>query len=467
MPRPCIGPGLLLAVAALLAGCATHAERVSSFRQEWHAGDFAAAEGEIDALLAAECGARSPDEVDPARGSGAVLLLDKGMARLASGDPAGCVRALRMARDGLDANAPVNLSDWFGTALLDDEARSFAGADYEVVLVRAVLALSDLLCAGGDAYAYALQVGEKQEEILGSDFGDPQSGYFPRRQYERLAVGAYLQGILREEDLAPSDAALAFERGLRWAEGRNAALASSVERARKGRYAPEGCGVLHVFYLGGSGPHLVPGRGDPSDAAIAVAAVGLAVAGKGIANLGQAPVPVPRVAPGDFDVPPLAIRVDGGGESVGTVSLLEVNRVAVQQLEANMPGIVARALVRRAVKGAVGSAIEGKGDDGRSLLGLVFTAVSTGLERAETRCWTSLPAEFQVARIALPEGDHVIDLGPGMEAPVRIARGRGSYVVVVRPNLGAPGAVLVDARSRVEPRAATDGSLPPIPVPPR
>jgi hypothetical protein len=146
-----------------------------------------------------------------------------------------------------------------------------------------------------------------------------------------------------------------------------------------------------------------------------------------------------------------------------------VNRVAAQQLEANMPGVIGRALVRRVIKGAVGSAIEGEGRDDRALLGVLFTAVATGVERAETRCWSSLPAQFQVARLVLPEGDHVLDLGPGMEAAVRVARGRGSFLLVLRPNPAAPGAVLVDARSRVEPRRepAPSKDLPPIPTPAR
>ena len=42
--------------------------------------------------------------VDPAKGDAVVYLLDKGILRLAQGDPAGALKVLRSARDVLDAN---------------------------------------------------------------------------------------------------------------------------------------------------------------------------------------------------------------------------------------------------------------------------------------------------------------------------------------------------------------------------
>jgi hypothetical protein len=473
------GAALLAALAAAgasLAGCASHASRIAEFRESWGVGDYAGAEKALDVLLAAESGA-SPEVVTgsrgldpsirPEAGNTFLLLLEKSMARLARGDPEAAVELLRRGRDQLDRNYRATFQDFFA-GLQDDEAMDYAGADYEHVLVRLMLSVTDLLAGGGDAYAYALQVGEKQEEIIGSDFGwtDQEKGldYHPRRQYQRVAAGAYLQGVIQEANLASSEAALAFERGLSYG-GENPALRASLERARSGKYAPEGCGVLHVLYLGGRGPHLEQTTGAPGTHAIQLAAVGYSIATGTVSQFGQAAIPVPMVVVTDPLVVPLPVSVDGGEASVATVPILDVNAVAVQQLQANMPGIMARALVRRAVKGAAGAAVEGsvEGDTG-ALAGFLTTLLLTSVERAETRNWTSLPAQFQVARVPVPEGEHRVSLGPGMDAGVRITKGRDSFLLVLRPNQALPGVLLADVHSRPLPRPPA-ADLPEIPAP--
>jgi hypothetical protein len=463
----------VVAAGALAAtGCASHSSRIASFRQSWAAGDYDGAEQAVDQLLAAETGA-SPEvvtkthgldaSVDASSGNAYLLLLEKAMARLAHLDARSCVKALLKARDELDRHYSASFKDYFASTLTDDESMAYAGADYEHILVRVMLAVNDLLVGEGDAYAYALQVGEKQEEIIGSDFGDPSTNYYPRRQYQRVAVGAYVQGILQEANLYPSEAALAYERGLQYAAG-NAALKEALERARNGKYAPEGHGVLHVFYLGGRGPHLETDHRSPGGQALQIAAIGAAFVGGSVANLGQAAVPVPKVIVTDPVVPPLSIRVEGQAATASTIPILDVNQVACQQLEANMPGILARAAVRRAVKGTAGAVVENQGGDAGALLGLLFTAVATGVERAETRNWVSLPAQLQVARVTVPEGEHRVVFGERMEARVRIARGRDTYAVVLHPNLGLRGVVVVDVHSRVEEKPASPAAPPAAPA---
>ncbi len=166
--------------------------------------------------------------------------------------------------------------------------------------------------------------------------------------------------------------------------------------------------------------------------------------------------------------------MDGAGATATTSTMLDVNLVARQQLHANMPGIVARALVRRAVKGAAGAAVEkgvgaSQGKELGALLGIFTTALATAPERAETRNWTSLPAQIQVARVPVSAGPHVLSFGGSMTANVNVAAGHDSYVVIVRPNLTVPGAVLVDKASFVAPAppapVAPSPAAQPIPIP--
>ena len=50
--------------------------------------------------------------------------------------------------------------------LTDDNAKSYAGEDYEKILIRSFLALSNLMNGGEDALAYSLQVTDKQQQII-------------------------------------------------------------------------------------------------------------------------------------------------------------------------------------------------------------------------------------------------------------------------------------------------------------
>jgi hypothetical protein len=199
---------------------------------------------------------------------------------------------------------------------------------------------------------------------------------------------------------------------------------------------------------------------------VAIASIGHTFASGTTAQLGQMPVKVPSVVAPDWFVPPLPVSLDGGAPATQTATLLDVNVVAKQQLAANMPGITARALIRRVAKGVAGAAIESQGSNEAKLLGFFVTLFATGTERAETRNWVSLPAQFQVARVPAQEGERRISFGPGMEATVKVARGRDSYVVVLRPNIAAPGVVLVDRDSRVSPKTPSPSpAAAPIPVP--
>jgi hypothetical protein len=291
--------------------------------------------------------------------------------------------------------------------LSDDTARDYAGADYEHVLVRAMLAIADLLSGGQDAFAYAVQIGTKQEEILGSDFGEEQ-GYKPREKYRRIAIGAYLEGVIQEAEHQPGEAARAYQRAKQYG-GDSPLLDAAIQRTVFGRFAREGCGVVHVFYLGGRGPHLIEGVDVATDQASKLAGIVIALLrDRGSAFL-QAPIKVPVVAVTDRTLAPLAI----GGDAIGnefTTPLVDVNDVAIEQLDANLPWIQARALVRRGLKSFASAIAEMKFDERQSnglafLTAAMLNYIATATENADTRNWTSLPASFQAARLELPAGD--------------------------------------------------------------
>ena len=469
-PRRRAAAAVLLA-AALASGCATFSGINAPLRDRYGRGDFAEAEAFVDQRIAAEAGVEEEvvrksggvdDSIQPWRGDTVLYLLDKGMLRLAGGDPQGAVRVWRSARNQLDANFQNDTDRFVGgiaAALADDTVRVYTGADYEHILLRAMLCLADLVEGGGDAYAYAVQVGEKQEEIIGSPLGEVvrdgrQVGYRPRSQYKRVGVGAYLQGVIREDTLDFDEAGRAYERALAFSEEPSPLLEASVGRVRGRADAASGEGILHVFYLGGRGPHLEEVRATPGNEAFRLAGVLVLLVHGSPWLLTQAPVPVPHVAVNDGDVPPLEVRA--GERVTATQTVLDVNRVAREQNDANMPWTVARALVRRAWKAAAGTVAQGVAQSSKNdmvAVGAIAAAIAlnvatTVTENADTRSWSTLPAQFQAARLELPAGTRRVELGPDLFCDVRIAPGRASYILVIRPSEQGPAAVLVDRYSR-------------------
>ncbi|MCY2962006.1 MAG: hypothetical protein NTY35_17755 [Planctomycetota bacterium] len=455
------------AVAVSVTACKAPDQRIAPFANAWGAGDFTEAEKQIDALVADEAGvdpklvtdSRGLDPaIEPAKGDTFLFLQEKSMARLAAGDTDGSIELLRRSRDVLASRYQgSDIAGWLAAGLTDDTVLQYNGADYEHVLTPAFLALFDLLEGGQDAYAYALQVGEVQETILGSTFGDDVdgkgNGYNPRKTYQRVPVGAYVEGLVREREGYSSEAFKAYERARDWG-GASPICVEACERTSNGVYAPAGHGVVHVFRFAGRGPRLVQGTSPITDSALFLANIGSIVIGENVGTLGQMNVPVPVVMADTGSIPELEIRE--GGEVVGrTSTLLDVAGVAAQQVEANMPWILARAAIRRGAKAVAAKVVQdavdknNPNDSGFGLLAGIFTnlALTVG-EKADTRNWTSLPARFQVARFALSEGTHDLDLSGGMRASVRVASGKDSYVVIVQPDIARPGAVLTDVYSR-------------------
>ena len=452
-----------------LSGCATFSSKNEALRGAYDAADFPAADSMVNAKIAEQSGisealviqSNALDQtVDPLRKDTLVYLLDKGMTRLALEDPATAVRVFRKSRRALDANFQNDTGSFLkevAAVLTDDTVRTYRGADYEHLMVRAMLALSDLVAGGGDAYAYAAQIGEKQEEIIGSPLGEitkdgVQSGYRPREQYRRIALGAYLQGVIREEALDRDEAARAYGRALSFSGGVSNLYSSALKRVTGKSPSESGQGALHVFYFGGRGPYLGETRANPTDVAIRLAGLAAFFATGNVALIAQAPVPVPMVQVSDPVVPPLLVQANGSAGLTETV--LDVNLIAQEQLSANMPWIMARAVLRRSAKAAVAT-VAGKateraaGSNGAGIaVSLLVGLATTATENADTRSWETLPATIQALCLNLPAGEQTVRFGATEERRIRIAPGRNSYVIVISPSNYNPPTILIDRYSR-------------------
>ena len=160
----------------IVSGCATYADRLAEVHAVFVTGDLAA--GRRRRSTAASRGvaiATCSRSIGP-------------MLELCAGQPREAEQTLRTVRDEFDARENALLQGKALSMLTDAEAENYHGEDYEKVLIRAFLCLSNLMGDGGDAQAYAYQVAEKQQQII--DAGTDAEGTNPKLAYRRVALGA-------------------------------------------------------------------------------------------------------------------------------------------------------------------------------------------------------------------------------------------------------------------------------------
>jgi hypothetical protein len=432
----------LLAIA--LSGCSTYADRLTGIRTGYFNGDLLFARRALDEALE-----------KPKRGEADVLKLERAMIELAEGRPKDAERTLREVRDRFDELEGTDAGEQAWTMLTDDNALSYAGEDYEKVLIRSMLAISNLLSDGQDAYAYAMQVIDKQQQIIAN--GTDASGENPKLAYQRVALGPYLQGVIREAThVNYDDAARAHALVCSWQPGFKYGP-FDVERAVHGRHSAPGNGVLYVFAFVGTGPIKVESIELPTQISMLIADRVLSH------NLNQslpptiAPVPVAKVV--NFESAVQNVRVAVNGHPVGvTETVTDVGKLAVQQYEAIYPQVIARAVVRRAVKkGIIYGAKELTGTDRGSISSVAFDVagiVWEATESADTRSWGLLPDKIQVLRVELPVGRHEIAVQPTgshsggaqVTKSVEVLNGENTYMLCNFPGTRPVGQVLVSQR---------------------
>ena len=428
-----------LLLLSLLTGCSTYADHLREIRQEFYSGEIALASARIDKQL------KRP------RGDANVLKLERSMIELCTGRPQQAEKLLREVRDEFDYLDQTNLGESTLAMLTDDNAVAYAGEDYEKVLIRSMLALANLMHDGGDARAYSLQVTDKQNQIVES--GTDQTGNNPKLAYKRVAFGAYLEGVLCEathnnyDDVARSWAkVVSWEPDFRHGQ-------ADLQRATYGRHSAPGNGVLYVFTLVGQGPYKEETIELPSTAALLIADRIISHNANHTLPPTIAPIKVPKVVVPVNEIN--TVRVSVNGQMCGTTeTVTDIGQLALQQYEAIYPQVLARAVVRRAVKkGIVYASKEAMGVD-NSLVNFAMDAggvVWEATEAADTRCWGLLPAQIQVLRVELPAGDHQIGLtaasgqvafGTEETAKVHIANGHNTYVLVNFPHRRMVGQIV-------------------------
>jgi len=423
------------AIVSLLASCG--GDPMLSVRQDFAAGRLELAHAAISELVDGDGENRH------------VWRLERSVTSLGLGRASAAIADLRAARDQFDDLKGRDYTGWFESVLLDDRSLTYQGADYEVVLIRALLGVAALMDGNSDdAGAYALQVAEKQQEIIESF--QTNDGGRPKANYQLVAFGSYLRAILDEGRLQFDLAQRGYER-VRELEPSFAPNAANIERATSGHIAAAGNGVVHVLALVGRGPYRIEVDEPVTRDAFAIAQLMWAFLRRRATIPNIAAVKIPALAFHRDNPSEVHAEVDGTAMGV-TATVTDVESTARREFDALRSHQIARAVIRRAFKIVVTEgakeAIRPRDREYRAENALVDLLISgagiawAAMEAADLRCWSLLPASFQVLRLELAAGEHDIVLRAGRGglptgAPQRVRvlvrDGYNTYITVLSP----------------------------------
>lgn len=422
--------GLFILLVICCGGCHVGPSAIQQGRTAYYSGQFTEAREHFNRSIKKERHERD------------VAKLELAMVELAEGNPSAAEAIFRDCREVFDERDPWVTTPTARSLVTDDRDSPYDTAGYEDVMIRSLLAISSLMSDSGDAEAYAIQAQMRQSELVQS--AEARGMENLGEVFQPLALSPYLRGIVREATHHDyDDAHRAYELVAQWQPDFHP-IHDDISRTTQGTHSPPGCGVVYVFAFVGRGPIRVEERAEATGAAlliadrIAAASTNLAIPPT------MAPIPIPAV-----NVPFAAaqsVAVSVNRQPVGVTNrITDVGHLATRQVEAEIPWVIARGVVRRAAKKAIVSgtvnllAHENQWlEFGGSMAGSIWEAT----EHADTRCWSLLPREIQVLRVELPRGSHELNfsaVGPGTQsnhstAYVTVRDGTNSYVLVVAPD---------------------------------
>lgn len=412
---------MLLGILSL-SGCATYSDSFGTIQRNLAAGQYDAALQHIEK----QTGSKN-DRV--------LYLLNKGMVLRMKREFAASNESLEAAKTEMERLYAASVSENALSFIVNDATVSYAGDDYEQVLVHLYMALNYLeLGQPEEARVEALQVDVKLREIAEK---------IPEDQFTEDAFSRYLTGLIYEELGERSDAMIAYRKAydaykkyqanyglaipdmlkhdlLRLATGlgltdeaRQYEKEFGIEPAQDADDASSHEGEL-IFVLNNG---LAPIKREKVVVVSPTAQIIL-----------EATTPSRQVNPAPPVMVTIALpyyesrhnrvqyaRVSVSGKQSSTEMMENVDAIARASLDSRMGAITARTIARAVAKGAIQQSVDRAGrnrnDPGAELIGSILVRIAAvATERADTRSWLTLPSNIQLARLSLPPGDYSVTI---------------------------------------------------------
>lgn len=394
----------LATLALLFSGCASYSDSFSVIESDMAAQRFGAALETLERQ-------RHPQR------DHLLYLLNKAMLERMNGDYAASNRTFETAKARMEELRGLSLREQGQSLVINDATRSYAGEEFEQVLVHLYMALNYLQLGDRiDARVEALQVDERLREI---------TQRLPENRYTEDALARYLTGMIYEELGERSDAMIAYRKAYeayrRYGQNYSVAIPESLKHD-----------LLRLSQQMGLTGEMQQYRNEFRIERW-MSADELAEQGELIFLLhnGLAPirrehaVTVPDPASGHFvriavpyyetrPTPVDGARVTAGGTSVSAQVAEDIRAIALKDLETKMPAITARALARAVLKAQMAKAArenarqQNQNNAGAAVAAMAVEIAGLVTERADTRSWLTLPSRIHLARLPLPPGTYTV-----------------------------------------------------------
>lgn len=400
---------VLLIGALILTGCASYS------------GSF----GVIESNLAArqyDIALQGIEKQSSSKTEQVLYLLNKGMVLRMKRDFAASNQALEAAKVEMGRLYAASVSENALSLMINDATVSYAGDDYEQVLVHLYMALNYLELNQPDAARVeALQVDLKLREIAEK---------VPENKFTEDAFSRYLTGLVYEDLGEWSDALISYRQAYEAYKkyqrdyslpmpqmlkydlmrlARRQGLADELSQYKKEFgierdpvAVPSGANLGELIFVLNNG--LAPIKRERSINSL----------DPGSGTLVRIALPYYRSRSNNVT----SVRITASGKQATSELMEDIDAIARSSLDSHMPAIIARSVAREVVKVAAGKkaqqvALNGNNRNSEaSMLGLLgaiaVNVAAYATERADTRSWLTLPANIHLARFALPPGSYTV-----------------------------------------------------------
>lgn len=366
----------LLALLGLLVlqGCATHSAGFAKIEQ-------AAASRNLPVAL------KSLDEFNLTGADQTLHHLNKGSLLRFQKDFAGSNRELDTAKRLIEELEATSISEQVASATINDTMKAYEGNASEQLLLYAFEALNYLELGDFDAAAVeARQFDIKHRLIMEKN---------PDAKYLSGAFVRYLNGMVYDAVGERDSARIEYQKALDGYEAQKEITGSGPPAAlQNAQKMARGTGEVVFFLHNGLGPSLAENAIQVANPMPESGATLLRIA---LPKFVGRPAPVARV------------EISSGSRTTTSELAEDINAIAEKDLENRLPAITARAVARLVAKNiAVKKTKEKTKDSGAFglLMAVGADIAAIASERADTRSWSLLPGNIQLARLALPPGTH-------------------------------------------------------------
>ena len=344
-------------------------------------------------------------------------------------------RAVEAVRE-LEERAVLGVSELGEQAaslVINEGVKEYQGEGYERVQLHTALALTYL--ARGNLDGVYVEV-RRANKLL-----ETEESLYSRR-YAAGGFGHLMSAISYELQGRYDDAYIDYKRMVEKEVGTELAGKALVRLAARLRYDDELPQWIERFGE--------PTQAPPDSASIVV----LAGLGLGPYKLeetvqlmtpsGLAQFSVPRFVPRVEFASAFDLAVDGAAP-LRTTQVESIDTVAAENLADRMAWLAGRSLLRGAMKllatHAIAEGVRSEHGDAAGVAALVVGSLLTAAtERADTRCWRTLPASWHAGRLWLEPGEHDVVLSAVGGERVDLGRftlAKGETLVILARSLGS------------------------------